>query len=166
MARLLLLLALLLAAPAAAQPDLPALTGRVVDNAGLLSEGEEAYLSERLAALEARTTDQLVIVTVPSLGGRTIEAFGLALGNHWGVGQRGRDNGVLLIVAPAERKVWIGVGPGIERILTDARRTQIIDTDIVPRFVEGSWYEGIRGGTRAIIATLVENERAPRGRRS
>jgi uncharacterized protein len=162
--RILLLLAgLLLAAPAGAQ-EFPALAGRVVDQADLLTPGEEAYLSERLAALEARTTDQLVIVTVPSLGGRTIEQFGLALGNHWRIGQAGRDNGVLLIVAPAERKVRIEVGYGLERILTDARAARIIETDIVPRFVEGSWYEGIRGGTRAIIAILVENEREPRRR--
>src|SRR6185436_8797753 len=104
-----LLLALLLAAPAPA-PALPALTGRVVDMADLLSPGEEAALTRRLAALERRTSDQLVIVTTRSLGGRSIEEYGLRLGNGWHIGQRGRDNGVLLIVAPREHLTRIEVG--------------------------------------------------------
>lgn len=157
------MLALLLA-PAAAGQALPALTGRVVDRADLLLPVEEAYLTGRLAALEARTSDQLVIVTTPSLGGRTIEAFGLALGNRWGVGQAGKDNGVLLIVAPNERRVRIEVGYGLERILTDTRARAIIDADLLPEFRHSRWYEGIRAGTRSIVATLVTHEREPRRR--
>jgi len=154
---LLLLFALLVAAPAGAQ-TFPQLTGRVVDRAGLLSSAEEARLSADLAALERRTTDQVVIVTVPSLEGRSIEAFGRALGNIWGIGQRGRDNGVLLIVAPAERKTRIEVGYGLEAILTNGRAARIIERDMVPRFRESRWFAGIAGGTRSIIATLIEHE--------
>jgi len=152
------------AAGAAVQSDAarPALTGRVVDLADLLSPGEEAYLVERLAALEARTTDQLVIATVPSLGGRSIDDYSLALFNRWGLGQADKDNGVLLLVAPAERQVRIQVGHGLERILTDARARAIVDSEILPQFQQSRWYEGIRGGARAIIGLLVQNEREPR----
>jgi uncharacterized protein len=116
-------------------------------------------------ALERRTSDQLVIVTAPSLGGRTIEQYGLALGNSWHIGQRGKDNGVLLIVAPTERKVRIEVGYGLEPILTNARAAQIIHESILPRFVEGNMPAGIEAGNRAIIATLVAHAGEPRQRR-
>jgi uncharacterized protein len=152
-------------APAPAEASFPALTGRVVDNANLLSPAEETQLGTELAALERRTSDQLVIVTVPSLNGQTIEAFGLALGRHWGIGQRGKDNGVLLIVAPAERKVRIEVGYGLEAILTNARAQEIIDRDILPAFREGNYSQGIAAGTHQIAATLVAEENQPRGRR-
>jgi uncharacterized protein len=79
---------------------LPALTGRVVDRAEILTASAEAELSERLAALEKQTTDQLVVVTVGSLEGERIEDLGLRLGNGWRIGRKGVDNGVLLIVAP------------------------------------------------------------------
>jgi len=150
-------------APAA---DLPALTGRVVDNAGLLTPAREARTTAQLAALEARTSDQLVVVTTPSLGGRSIEQYGLALGNHWHVGQRGKDNGVLLIVAPNERRVRIEVGYGLEAILTNARAQQIIDDAILPHFRNNDFPEGIRAGTDAIIALLVAHAGEPRQRRS
>lgn len=156
------------AAPAAPAPaaDLPALTGRVVDNAGLLTPAEEAGLTAQLAALEQRTTDQLVVVTTPSLGQRTIEQYGLALGNGWHIGQRGKDNGVLLIVAPTEHRVRIEVGYGLEAILTNARAQQIIDGAIVPQFRQSHWRDGIAAGTQAIVATLVAHANEPRQRRS
>jgi len=152
------------AAPAPAEAGMPALTGRVVDRANLLSPAEEASLTAELAALERRTSDQLVIVTTPSLDGRTIEAFGLALANHWGVGQRGKDNGVLLIVAPNERRTRIEVGYGLEAILTDERAQQIVDRELVPRFRDQMWSEGIGAGARAIAQMLVAHEREPRRR--
>jgi len=151
-------------APAPA-PDLPALTGRVVDSAALLTPAEKAGIAEDLAALERRTTDQLVVVTTPSLGGRTIDQYGLALGNGWHIGQRGKDNGVLLIVAPTERRVRIEVGYGLEAILTNARAQQIIDQAILPQFRQGRWYDGITAGTQEIVATLVAHADEPRRRR-
>lgn len=151
-------------APATALASFPALTGRVVDNANLLSAAEEAELVTELGALERRTSDQLVIVTVPSLNGQAIEAFGLALGRHWGIGQRGKDNGVLLIVAPAERKVRIEVGSGLEAILINARAQEIIDRDMLPAFRRGASSEAIVAGTHQIAATFVAAENQPRGR--
>jgi uncharacterized protein len=156
------------AAPAASVPaaDLPRLTGRVVDTADLLTPSQEAGLTAELAALERRTSDQLVVVTTPSLGGRTIGQYGLALGNGWHIGQRGKDNGVLLIVAPTEHQVRIEVGYGLEAILTNARAQQIIQDAILPHFRQSHWREGIEAGTQAIVATLIAHENEPRQRRS
>jgi uncharacterized protein len=146
----------------AAQAGLPALTGRVVDGAGLLSPEEEGRLTRQLAELERRTTDQLVIVTVESLGGRPIEEFGLVLGRRWGIGQRGKDNGVLLIVAPNERRTRIEVGIGLEPILTNERAAEIIETDLLPEFREARFADGISAGVRAIAGTLIAHEAEPR----
>jgi uncharacterized protein len=154
------------AAPLAPIAGLPALTGRVVDNAGLLTPADEARLSAQLTALEQRTSDQLVIVTTPSLGGRTIDQYGLALGNGWHIGERSNDNGVLLIVAPAERQVRIEVGYGLEAILTNARAGQIIHDVVLPHFRRSQWRGGIEAGSQAIIATLVAHANEPRQRRS
>jgi len=140
---------------AASARALPALTGRVVDLADLLSPAQEAALTARLAALERQTSDQLVIVTTPSLGGEAIEAYGLRLGNGWGIGQAGRNNGVLLIVAPKERRTRIAVGRGLERTLTNEQATGIIRDDLLPHFRAGRWHEGIEAGTAAIIARLT-----------
>lgn len=151
-------------APTRPDVELPALTGRVVDRANLLSPAEEARVAARAEALERRTGDQLVIVTMPSLNGRTIEAFGLALGNRWRLGQSGRDNGVLLIVAPNERKVRIEVGRGLEAILTDERAGQIIRRDMLPSLSRSRWYPALQAGTGRIIETLVAHEGEPRRR--
>jgi uncharacterized protein len=153
-------------APAAPVGDLPALTGRVVDDAGLLNPAEEAGISAQLAALEGRTTDQLVVVTTSSLGGRTIDQYGLALGNHWHVGRAGHDNGVLLIVAPNEHQVRIEVGYGLESILTNARAAEIIRQSILPHFRASQWRAGIGAGTEAIASTLIAHAGEPRQRRS
>lgn len=139
---------------AQARAPLPALTGRVVDEAGLLSQDPEATLTGKLAALEAATTDQFVVVTVNSLGGRSIEAFGLALGRGWGIGQKGVDNGVLLIVAPAERQVRIEVGTGLERVLTDDGAARIVQDVLVPHYRRGEMEAGTLEGADAIIAVL------------
>lgn len=152
-----LVIVLVLAAglPAHAELAFPALTGRVVDGADLLSAGQERELTDRLAALEAETTDQLVVVTLPSLQGVEIEEFGYQLGRHWGIGQAGKDNGVLLIVAPNERKVRIEVGYGLEGTLTDALARVIIDTAILSRFRANDMAGGIMAGASDIIAVLT-----------
>src|ERR1051326_1924547 len=102
-------------APAAAPPQFPALTGRVVDAANILSGDTKSDLNQKLAALEAKTSRQLVVVTIPSLGGYDIADYGYQLGRAWGVGQAKLNNGVLLIVAPTEHRVRIEVGYGLER---------------------------------------------------
>jgi uncharacterized protein len=150
------------AASTATPPAFPALTGRVVDEAGLLSPEQEARLTERLAALEDRTTDQLVVVTVPSLRGRTTEEYAPALANHWGIGQEDQDNGVLLLVAPQERQVRIAVGYGLTPILTNARSDEIIQRDLLPAFRQRRWNEGIFAGVDSIVQTLVTHADEPR----
>jgi len=143
----------LVAAPAAAQ-DFPQLTGRVVDQANLLSPEQEAALTRKLEALQQASSRQLVVVTVPSIGDSTIEDYGYQLGRYWGIGQSGANNGTLLIVAVNERKVRIEVGYGLEGILTDALSSQIIRHDILPRFRDNDYPGGIAAGTDAIIAQL------------
>lgn len=147
---------LLICAQAFAQsaPTFPALTGRVVDQARLLSPEREAALTEKLAALERDTTDQVVVVTVDSLQGREIEDYGYQLGRTWGIGQKEGDNGVLLIVAPNEKKVRIEVGYGVEGVMTDALAALIIHDQILPAFRNGGFERGIEQGTDAIIAQL------------
>ena len=137
-----------------AQPSVPALTGRVVDRAELLDATQEAELSRLLANHEQTTGDQLVVVTLPDLGGRSIEETGLTLGREWGIGQQGRDNGALLIVAQAERRIRIEVGYGLEDRLTDAQSALIIHNLIAPAFRQGDFAGGIRAGVEGMIQVI------------
>jgi uncharacterized protein len=146
---------ILLAWAAAAALTFPALTGRVVDEAGLLNAAERTALAETLAGLEAKTTHQLVVVTLKSLQGTSIEDYGYQLGRTWQIGQQGKDNGALLIVAPNERQVRIEVGYGLEGALTDALTRTIIETAILPRFRTGDFTGGINGGVASIAQVLT-----------
>jgi uncharacterized protein len=137
-----------------AAPDFPALTGRVVDQAGILSAQARNQLDAMLAQHEQATSNQVVVVTLNSLQGYSIAEYGYQLGRHWGIGQKGRNNGVLLIVAPIEHKVRIEVGYGLEGTLTDALSRNIIDTVITPRFWKGDMAGGIIEGTRAILSAI------------
>lgn len=150
------LLAWVLFTPALVPAEIvfPELTGRVVDNADLLSESLEDTLTRQLRAHEQKTTNQVVVVTVPSLQGANIERFGRDLGNHWGIGHKDKDNGVLLIVAPSERKVRIEVGIGLESKLSNIMAQNIINLEIIPLFRKSDYAEGIRDGTETIIAAL------------
>ena len=158
MAALLALLAGLLAtalvAPLAAQPQFPELTGRVVDQADILPPEVEARLTAQLAELEATTQRQLVVATVPDLGGYDIADYGYQLGRAWGLGDAERNDGALLLVAPNERRVRIEVGYGLEGYLTDALAALIIQNRIIPRFRDGDFPGGIEAGTAAIIEQL------------
>ena len=156
---LLVLLWLFAAVPALAQ-DFPPLTGRVVDTADLLGDTAEAELSGLLAGHESATTNQVVVVTVPDLGGYDIADYGFQLGRHWGIGQEGKDNGVLLIVARDDRKVRIEVGYGLEGALTDAQSKLIIENTILPAFKEGDYEGGIRAGLGAML-TVLNGEALP-----
>src|SRR4029079_10549809 len=140
---------------AAAEPTYPALTGRVVDDAQRLGPDVEEELTDELKALEDKSSDQLVVVTVPSLQGYPIEDFGYQLGRHWGIGTAKLNNGVLLIVAPNEHKVRIEVGYGLEGTLTDALSNTIIDNAILPKFRAGDYAGGIKDGVRDIIKVLT-----------
>jgi uncharacterized protein len=137
-----------------AQPTFPPLTGRIVDQAGLLDAAARARLDAKLQDLEAKTTTQLVVVTLPSLDGYDIADYGYQLGRHWGIGQKGTNNGVLLIVAPNERRVRIEVGYGLEGTLTDAVSRLIIDHAILPRFRTKDFAGGIERGVDDIVQVL------------
>jgi uncharacterized protein len=145
----------LLAPPAMAAPDFPALTGRVVDGANILSPATEQALGEKLAALERTNSRQLVVVTVPSLGGYEISDYGYQLGRHWGIGQSKLNNGALLIVAPNERRVRVEVGYGLEPILTDAFSSVVINTQITPRFRQGDFDGGVTAGVDALAEQMT-----------
>ena len=138
--------------PGLAQTPLtfPPLEGRVVDQARLLSPASEQEITARLEALERDTTDQVVVVTVPSLQGHEIEDYGYQLGRAWGIGRQDKDNGVLLVIAPDEKKVRIEVGYGLEPVLTDAMSALIIQNAILPSFREGNYERGITQGIDAI----------------
>ncbi|HEX4183444.1 MAG TPA: TPM domain-containing protein [Caulobacteraceae bacterium] len=146
---------LLFAAPAeAAAPSFPPLTGRVVDDAHVLSPEVQAELTAKLQALEQKNGDQLVVVTLPSLQGLEVEDYGYQLGRAWGIGQKGRNNGALFIIAPTEHKVRIEVGYGLEPVLTDAMSSVILQSAVLPRFRTGDISGGIVAGTDAIIQQL------------
>jgi len=158
--------ALLIGAGAALAATLtfPALTGRIVDEAKLLSPAQRADIEARLAALEARTTVQFVVVTLNSLQGADIADYGYRLGRHWGIGQKDKDNGVLLIVAPNERAVRIEVGCGLEGDLTDAVAHLIIENAILPRFRAGDMPGGIERGVDDIVQVLSGDAEAFKAR--
>lgn len=140
--------------PALAAPQFPALTGRVVDGASILSDATKADLSEKLAALESKTSRQLVVVTLPSLQGYDISDYGYQLGRAWGIGQKSLNNGVLLIVAPTEHKVRIEVGYNLEPILTDALSEVIIQNAILPNFRKNDFNSGVEQGVDQLIQQL------------
>lgn len=144
-------------AVAADEQALPTLTGRVVDQAELLGPGAEQQLTQMLAAHEQASSEQVVVVTVPSLQGQSIEQYGVELGRAWGIGQKGEDNGALLIVARDDRKIRIEVGYGLEGRLTDAQSSTIINGIMTPAFREGQFEQGIMQGAAAMIQVLGGN---------
>jgi uncharacterized protein len=147
------LLALLLAAPALAQ-SFPPLTGRVVDQANLLSPEQELDLESKSAALEAQTGRQFVVASVNSLEGVEIADYATQLGRTWRIGNAERDDGVILLVAPNERKVWIATGYGAEGVLPDILAGRIIRDTILPRFRQNDMGGGIVAGADAILSQL------------
>ena len=149
------LLAVLLAATPAHTQTFPKLTGRVVDQADLLTPAQEADLSAKSEALEKTSGRQFVIATVRSLEGRTIEDYGYRLGREWGIGSEQKDDGVILLVAPQERKVRIETGYGARVFLTDAVSSLIIRNSILPRFRDNDMAGGIAAGAGQII-TMME----------
>lgn len=139
-------------APSASTAPL-ALTGRVVDAAHLLTDVDRNRVIGKLMALEKSSGHQFVVVTTPNLGGKTIEAYGLALGNGWHIGRKGSNDGVLLIVAPNERQARIEVGYGLESTLTNAR-AQLIVNDMIPYFARHDYPGGIGLGVDEIIKVI------------
>ena len=153
--RALLSCLLLWTAVVSAAPTFPALSGRVVDEANLMSRKQAHQLTQQLAAFEKRSGIQLVVVSIDTLAGDTIEEYGYQLGRHWGIGQKGKDNGVLLLIAQDERKVRIEVGYGLEGALPDAIAANIIQTRILPAFKRGDMVAGVVAGSQSIMQALA-----------
>ncbi len=155
MLRALLPLLLLWTTTLQAAPAFPPLSGRVVDEAALMSRKQAHQLTQQLAAFEKRSGIQLVVVSIDSLDGETIEEYGYQLGRHWGIGQKGKNNGVLLLIAQDERKVRIEVGYGLEGALPDAIAANIIQTRILPAFKRGDMVAGVVAGSQGIMQALA-----------
>jgi uncharacterized protein len=154
---LLALCALLFAllAPAFAAPTFPTLTGRIVDQAGIIPADKQAAIEPKLRDLEDKSGIQLVVATVKSLEGQEIEPYANQLFREWKLGEKQKNNGVLLLVAPNERKVRIEVGYGLEGTLTDALSKVIITNAIAPRFKAGDFGDGVSRGVDDIITALT-----------
>ncbi|KTC41110.1 MAG: TPM domain-containing protein [Pseudomonas sp.] len=150
----LVLLLWVFAVSAQAELKFPALSGRVVDDAQLIEPTVRAQLTQQLAAHEKATGEQLVVVTLTDLQGTSIEDFGYQLGRHWGIGQKDKNNGALLIIARDERKLRIEVGYGLEDRLTDAQASVIINQVIAPAFKNGQFSKGIGDGVAAMLLVL------------
>ena len=152
---LLLCISVFMAPSLWAAPQFPKLTGRVVDGANILSPEVEARLTAKLEALEQQSQRQFVIATLPDLQGYDISDYGYQLGRAWSIGDKERNDGVLLIVAPKERKLRIETGYGVEGVLPDGMGFLIINNEIVPRFKAGDMPGGIEAGADAIIRQLT-----------
>jgi uncharacterized protein len=150
-----LTLGVLVLAGAVLAANFPTLTGRIVDQAGVIPAATRTALESKLAELEAKSGIQLVVATVASLDGEEIEPYANALFRTWKLGEKTKNNGVLLLVAPNERKVRIEVGYGLEGTLTDALSKVIITNAIAPRFKAGDFGDGVSRGVDDIITVLT-----------
>jgi uncharacterized protein len=154
-AGLLLLVALLLCLPGVALSlTVPPPEGYVNDHANILSEREKAGLESILKRFEAETTNQVVLLVIPSLEGDSLEDFSIRVAESWKVGQKGRDNGVIFLVAVEDRKARIEVGYGLEGALTDAQSGRILRDLVFPAFRQGDYSGGIRAGLVGIMQAI------------
>jgi uncharacterized protein len=158
--RAIALLAAALAAPLAAL-EVPFLSGRVVDLAGLLTESEKQSIEQKLAAFEQKTGAQIAVLTLPSLEGEPLEDYSMRVVETWKLGRAGEDDGALLLVARDDRKMRIEVGRGLEDRLTDLVAGRILDHVMRPPFREGKFGPGIEAGVDAILGTLEGLEVVP-----
>ena len=140
--------------------DLPALTGRVVDNAGIIDAVTEAALTQKLADFEIKGSDQIVVATINSLDGEEIEPYANRLFKFWQLGQAGKNNGVLLLVAKNDRKMRIEVGYGLEGALTNQHAARIIENDMVPAFRAGDFSGGISKTVDDMITVIEDSHGA------
>lgn len=148
------LVCLLWSGPSAAR-EIPFLSGRFVDEAGLLDEAGEQALEDRLARLEAETGAQLVVLTIPSLQDEVLEDYSLRVAETWGLGSADRDDGVLFLVAVEDRKMRLEVGYGLEPVLTDALSGRILRNVVRPRFRDGDMAGGIEAGVEAVASVIA-----------
>lgn len=138
----------------ASSNQLPKLTGRVVDTANMFSPSVESMLSDIFAEHEKQTTNQVVVATVKNWGGISKERYGITLARKWGIGQKGKDNGIVLVIAKENREIRMEVGYGLEGTMTDVVAMQIIRRVIVPEFKKGNFDKGVAMGSIAMIEVL------------
>ena len=138
--------------------DIPYLTGRITDNAQLLSPTVSQSLSESLKAHEDHTGNQIAVLTIPTIDGESIEDYAVEVFDSWKLGQKGKDNGILIVVVPNDRRMRIEVGYGLEGTLTDGMAGQIIRTVMTPKFKNGDYDGGITDGVKAVIEVLEGGE--------
>jgi len=151
----LLITAMLLSAALQAYgADIPFLTGRVTDNAQILTGEAKKSIAESLKTHEAATGNQIAVLTLPTLDGQSIEEYAVAVFKAWKLGQKGKDNGILLIVVPDDRRLRIEVGYGLEGTLTDGMAGSIIRDTITPHFKKNDYNSGIQSGVKAIVDVL------------
>ncbi|MBI4711457.1 MAG: TPM domain-containing protein [Candidatus Omnitrophica bacterium] len=134
--------------------------GYVTDRAGLLSPAAKAELETTLRAFEEKTSNQVVVATFPSLEGDSLEDFSMRLAMAWKAGQKGKNNGVILLIFKNDRKMRIEVGYGLEGVLTDALAGEIIRNEIAPQFKQGRYDEGITDGVYAIMSATRNEYKA------
>jgi uncharacterized protein len=140
--------------------DVPRLQGYVNDYAGMISPSAKSKIEERLKAFEQSDSTQIVILTIPSLEGQNLEEFGIKVAEAWKIGQKGKDNGAILIVSKQDRKIRVEVGYGLEGRLTDLTAGRIIDLVIKPRFQQGDFDGGFIAGVTSMIAATRGEFRA------
>lgn len=137
--------------------EVPRLRKRVNDNAGILSPSQETTLENLLIDTEQRTSSQVVLLTISSLQGESLEEYSLRVAEENKIGQEEFDNGVLLLVAMAERKIRIETGYGLESIITDLKSGYIIRKLITPQFKKGLYYNGISSGLEAVTGLITKD---------
>ena len=152
------MMVLLFSACRAFAVDVPYLTGRVTDNAQILSDDARKSITALLKAHEDRTTNQIAVLTVTTLEGVSIEEYANEVFNTWKLGQKGKDNGILVVVAPGERRMRIEVGYGLEGTMTDGKAGSIIRNVMTPHFKSSDYNQGIAEGVKSIINVLEGGE--------
>lgn len=141
-------------------PEVPKKQTSLYDYANLMSPQEQQALERNLVRYSDSTSTQIVVVTLTSIGSNDIAMFGAELGEKWGIGQDGKDNGILVLVAKNERKTNISTGYGVEHLLTDALSRRIIEQIINPQFKTGNFYGGLDQGTQAIFKIMTGEYKA------
>ena len=134
--------------------DVPFFYGKVIDEAGILSDETKILLQEKLTEHEKQTSNQVVVLTIPSLEGEILEEYSLKVASTWKLGQKTKDNGVLLLIAKTDRKLRIEVGYGLEQSLTDSICNQIIRNDITPLFKKNDYSGGVQKGIDSILNAI------------
>ena len=141
-------------------PDKPNPPRLVNDFAHMLQGGEAAQLESKLDEFARNTSTQISVVTIKNLGGHDVEEYSVEVFNRWGLGQQGKNNGVLLLVSLDDHKAWITVGKGLEGVLTDAKSGLIFRNELVPAFKAGNYYQGLSDASEAIIAVTKDEYKA------